>query len=92
MDGLRSFGKVGSVHRLEAKDIKRSGYGIQPSQFRRESPSQFAASLFGRGRRAEIVVIGAEVSLTLRLSDRLTPVLAASLNETVERIIHECMS
>ena len=39
-----------------------------------------------------IVVIGAEVSVTLRLSDRLTPVLAASLYEAVERIIHECMS
>jgi hypothetical protein len=39
-----------------------------------------------------IVVIGAEVSITLRLTDRLTPILAASLNETVERVIEECMS
>jgi hypothetical protein len=46
----------------------------------------------GQAAVPNIVVIGAEVSVTLRLSDRLTPLLAASLNETVERIIDECTS
>ena len=46
----------------------------------------------GKAAVPDVVVIGAEVSLTFRLSDRLTPTLAASLNETVERIIDECMS
>ena len=46
----------------------------------------------GEAAVPNIVVIGAEVNVTLRLSDRLTPILAASLNETVETIIDECMS
>jgi Ni,Fe-hydrogenase maturation factor len=46
----------------------------------------------GKAAVPQIVVIGAEARTTLRHSVALTPILAASLNLTLEKIIDECMS
>ena len=92
VDGLRSAGKVGSVHRLELEDLcdpeaEFSLHNLGVNHLLKALPIYL-----GEAAVPNVIVIGAEVSVTLRLSDRLTPILAASLNETVERIVDECMS
>jgi hydrogenase maturation protease len=92
VDALRSAGKVGSVHRLEIEDLcdpeaEFSLHSLGVNHLLKALPIYL-----GEAAMPNIVVIGAEVSITLRLTDRLTPILAASLNETVERIIDDCMS
>lgn len=93
VDGLRSAGKVGSVHRLDPKDISDPDAVFSLHNFGVNHLLNLLPAYLGEAAAVpDIVVIGAEVSLTFRLSDRLTPILAASLDETVERIIHECTS
>lgn len=92
VDGLRSSGKVGSVHRFEPEDLSDPETEFSLHNFGVNHLLKVLPVYLGEAGVPNIVVIGAEVSVTLRLSDRLTPVLAASLNEAVERIIHECMS
>ena len=92
VDALRSAGKPGSVHRLELEDLcdpeaEFSLHNLGVNHLLKALPIYL-----GEDAVPNIVVIGAEASVSLRLSDRLTPILAASLNETVERIIKECMS
>ena len=92
VDGLRSGGKVGSVHRLELEDLCDPETEFSLHSFGVNHLLKLLPTYLGEAAVPNIVVIGAEVNVTLRLSDRLTPILSASLNETVERIIDECMS
>ena len=92
VDALASAGKVGSVHRLEIEDLcdpeaEFSLHNLGVNHLLKALPIYL-----GEAAVPNIVVIGAEVSSNLRLTDRLTPILGASLNEAVERIINECMS
>ncbi|MET0644139.1 MAG: hydrogenase maturation protease [Candidatus Binatia bacterium] len=92
VDALTSAGKVGSVHRLELEDLcdpeaEFSLHNLGVNHLLKALPIYL-----GEAAVPNIVVIGAEVDITLRLSDRLTPLVAASVNETVRRIIDECMS
>ena len=92
MDGLRSAGKVGSVHRLEFEDLcdpeaEFSLHNLGVNHLLKALPIYL-----GEAAVPNIVVIGAEVEHYPSPTDRLTPLIAASLNEAVKRIIDECMS
>ena len=92
VDGLRSAGKVGSVHRLELEDLSDPETEFSLHSFGVNHVLKLLPSYLGEAGMPSIVVIGAEVDVSLRLSDRLTPLIAASLNETVKRVFDECMS
>ncbi len=92
VDGLRSAGKVGSIHRFKPADLCRPDTEFSLHNFGVNHLLSVLPTYLGEAAVPDVVVIGAEVSSTFRLSDRLTPILAASLNETVERILDECMS
>ena len=87
VDALRSAGKVGTVHRLELEDLSDPEAEFSLHSFGVNHLSKVLPNYLGEAAMPDIVVIGAEVNVTFRLSDRLTPLLAASLNETVKRII-----
>jgi hydrogenase maturation protease len=92
VDGLRPAGKVGSVRRLDPEDLCDPETEFSLHSFGVNHLLKSLPTYLGEAALPNIVVIGAEVNVTLCLSDRLTPIVAASLNETVERIIDECMS
>ena len=92
VDGLRSAGKVGSLHRFKPADLGDPDTEFSLHNFGVNHLLNVLPTYLGKAAVPDLVVIGAEVSLTFRLSDRLTPLLAANLDETVERIMDECMS
>ena len=92
VDALRSAGIVGSVYRLELEDLSDPEAEFSLHSFGVNHLLKVLPTYLGEAAMPDVVVIGAEVNVTFRLSDRLTPLLAARLNETVERIIIECMS
>lgn len=92
VDALGATGNIGRVHRLNVEDLSDPEMEFSVHNF---GVNQLLAVLpiyLGEAGVPEIVVIGAEVSVNARPSDRLTPILAASLNVTLEKIMDECMS
>ena len=92
VDGLRSSGTIGSVHRLEPDDLCDPETEWSLHNFGVNHLLRVLPTYLGGVAIPKIIVIGAEIDVRLRLSDRLTPPLAASLSETVRRIIDECMN
>jgi hydrogenase maturation protease len=92
VDALKAAGAIGSVHRLSPEDLSDPEMEFSLHNLGVNHLLAVLPIYLGEAAVPQIVVIGAEVSVSARSSDRLTPILAASLNVTLEKIMDECMS
>ncbi|MGB7792759.1 MAG: hydrogenase maturation protease [Terrimicrobiaceae bacterium] len=92
VDAVKGTGNIGSVYRLNPEDLSDPEREFSLHNLGVNHLLAVLPIYLGEAAVPQIVVIGAEVCVSARPSDRLTPILAASLNVTLEKIMDECMS
>jgi hydrogenase maturation protease len=92
VDGLKSAGEVGTVHRLGKTDLVDSQPEFSLHSFGLNHLLRVLPNYLNGAAVPAIVVIGAEVVPSGRFSDKLSAAVAASVDEAINRILDECTS
>ena len=92
VDGLKSAGEVGSVHRLGMTDLSDPEPEFSLHNFGLNHLLRVLSFYLNGTAVPVIVVIGAVIVPDGRIFDRLSPAVAASVDAALNRILDECTS
>jgi len=92
VDGLKSAGEVGSVHRLGMTDLSDPEPEFSLHSFGLNHLLRVLSFYANRTGVPVIVVIGAVIVPNGRISDRLSTAVVASVDGAINRILEECTS
>jgi hydrogenase maturation protease len=92
VDGLKSAGKVGSIHRLGMGDLSDPEPEFSLHNFGLNHLSGILSFYLSRTALPVLVVIGVVIVPDRRISDQLSPAVATSVDGAINRILEECTS
>jgi len=92
VDGLKSAGEVGTVHRLGKTDLSDPQPEFSMHSFGLNHLLRVLPNYLNGAAVPAIVVIGAEVVPSGQFSDKLSAAVAASVDEVINLIVDECTS